>query len=320
MAESWRISEADRHLTPSIAAQKSYIHCGTNESIPQTRKLYKPAGTARWGGVMGFLGAIKRMELSFSLAGAVVGFLVGMTGVGGGSLMAPILILAFGFAPTAAVGTDLWFAAITKSCGGAMHRKFGSPDWTIIGRLAAGSVPAAILTVIWLHSRAGGKFESVFLLRLLGIALLVTAAITPFRKSIRKPLLHVRNALGPGVRRHQLAITVAAGAVVGSLVTLTSVGAGAIVALILTVLYPLRLNTRSLVGTDIVHAIPLAFVAALGHLWLGNVDWRVLASLLIGSIPGIALGSVMTGRINEAIIRNLLAVMLALSGFKLLQS
>lgn len=258
------------------------------------------------------------MDWHFAIAGALVGSLVGMTGVGGGSLMAPILVIIFGFAPTAAIGTDLWFAAITKSVGAVIHRRVGTPDWAIIGRLAMGSLPAAVLTVIWLSFHEGGKLESDLLLRLLGGALLVTAALMPLKGRLTKPLLRLRDALGSSMRRHQFGVTVAAGAGVGALVTLTSVGAGAIVAVVLMFIYPLRLSARSLVGTDIIHAVPLALVAAIGHFWLGNVDWSLLGSLLLGSIPGIVVGSLLAGRIHDGWLRGALAVVLALSGGKLL--
>lgn len=258
------------------------------------------------------------MDLGFSLAGLLVGFLVGLTGVGGGSLMAPILILLFGFTPAVAVGTDLWFAALTKSVGGVVHRRIGSPDWHVIRRLMLGSLPAAILTLLWLGLMRGGRLDSDILLKLLGAALLVTSVIMPMKEKLRKPLVRLRNRLGPNMRSHQLAATVVSGAAVGCLVTLTSVGAGALVAVILMMLYPLRLNTKSIVGTDIVHAIPLALVAAIGHSWLGNVNWTLLGSLLIGSVPGIVIGSMLVGRIHEGYVRIALAIMLAISGIKLI--
>lgn len=260
------------------------------------------------------------MEIGYSLAGAIVGFLVGMTGVGGGSLMAPILILGFGFSPSLAVGTDLWFATITKSVGGVMHRQFGTPDWKVVTRLALGSIPAALLTLAWLALLRGGKLEPIILLKLLGIALVVTAMLLPLKRRLHSPLLRLRNSLGPDLRQRQLAATVLAGALVGCLVTLTSVGAGAVVAVLLMILYPLRLSTRAVVGTDILHAIPLAFVAALGHSWLGNVDWSLLGWLLLGSIPGIVLGSLVAGKFSEAWVRYTLTAMLAFSGVKLLTS
>ena len=258
------------------------------------------------------------MDLGYGLAGLVVGFLVGMTGVGGGSLMAPLLILFFGFNPAVAVGTDLWFAAVTKTFGGVMHGRLGSPDWAIVRRLALGSVPAAIATLLWLGMFQGGRLESDVLLDLLGIALLASAIVLPLKDRLRQPTIRLRDRLGPNVRGAQLITTIVCGAGVGALVTLTSVGAGALVAVLLMILYPLRLGTKSVVGTDILHAIPLAFVAAIGHSWLGNVDWALLGQLLVGSIPGILIGSTIVGRVNEGVVRLVLATMLGLTGLKLI--
>ncbi len=257
-------------------------------------------------------------ELYYSLAGALVGFLVGMTGVGGGSLMAPILVLGFGFTPSMAVGTDLWFATLTKCVGGLVHRRFGSPDWKVIGRLAIGSVPAAILTLGYLGFIEGGKLSSDLLMKLLGAMLVFTAVIVPVKHIIHAPVMKVRQMLGGNLRRVQWTLTIAAGALVGCLVTLTSIGAGALVAVVLMLLYPLRLDAKSLVGTDIVHAIPLALIAAIGHSWLGNVDWSLLGMLLIGSVPGVIVGSLAAGRISETWVRVALAAMLAFSGIKML--
>lgn len=257
-------------------------------------------------------------ELYYSLAGALVGFLVGMTGVGGGSLMAPILVLGFGFAPAMAIGTDLWFATLTKCVGGVVHRRFGSPDWRVIGRLALGSVPAAILTLGYLGFMQGGKLNSELLMKLLGAMLVITAIIVPIKHIIHAPVARVRELLGKNLRAAQWTATVAAGAVVGCLVTLTSIGAGALVAAVLMLLYPLRLNAKSLVGTDIVHAIPLALIAAIGHSWLGNVDWGLLGLLLIGSVPGVIAGSFAAGKVSETWVRLALAGMLAFSGIKML--
>ncbi|BBC70968.1 membrane protein [Altererythrobacter sp. B11] len=257
------------------------------------------------------------MEPGYALAGAFVGFLVGLTGVGGGSLMAPILII-FGINPATAIGTDLWFAAITKSVGGGIHHRLGSPDWKIVLRLAAGSIPAALLTLFWLARYQGGSLKPELLMHLLGVALLVSAGMMLVKPRLHGPLLRLRNALGPAMRSRQVAATVIGGAVVGSLVTLTSVGAGAIVAVMLAILYPLRLRTRSIVGTDIVHAVPLALVAALGHSWLGNVDVTLLGNLLLGSLPGIVIGSLVAGHVNEVLVRTALATMLAISAIKMI--
>lgn len=263
------------------------------------------------------------MEWSYSLAGAFVGFLVGLTGVGGGSLMAPLLIVLFGFSPAVAIGTDLWFAAITKTAGGIVHHRLGSTDWRIVGRLALGSLPAAVLTVLWLAFFHDGSLQSDLLMKLLGAALLLTAVLMVFKTRITAPLRRMHAGLGSQLitlRRWQLVMTLAGGLAVGVLVTLTSVGAGALIAVLLALIYPLRLGTRSIVGTDIVHAIPLTLVAALGHSWLGNVDGWLLGSLLLGSIPGIVLGSLATGKINDNLVRYALAVMLLVSAGKMLFS
>lgn len=260
------------------------------------------------------------MEFLYSLAGALVGMLVGLTGVGGGSIMAPMLILLFGFSPTVAIGTDLWFAAITKTVGGIVHRQVGSPDWKVVARLAVGSVPAAILTLLWLGAAYQGRMDSHLLLTLLGAALLLSAMLMPLKSRYRATMNRLRQRMNPSLRRQQLLASIAGGALVGCLVTLTSVGAGALVAALLMLLYPLRLDTKGVVSTDIVHAIPLALVAAIGHSWFGNVDWALLGTLLAGSVPGIIVGSLLAGRVNEVIIRSALAVMLAVTGLKLLLS
>ncbi len=258
------------------------------------------------------------IDLWYSLAGALVGVLVGLTGVGGGSLMAPLLILLFGFSPAVAIGTDLWFAAITKTVGGVIHRHVGSPDWKVVARLSVGSIPAAILTLFWLGKAHAGRLDADLLLGLLGLALFLTAMLMPLKNRYRATMNRLRHKINPRVRRQQLIATVISGAMVGCLVTLTSVGAGALVAAILMILYPLRLSTKSVVSTDIVHAVPLAIVAAIGHSWFGNVDWSLLGLLLAGSIPGIILGSLLAGKINEVYVRSALAVMLALTGIKLI--
>jgi uncharacterized membrane protein YfcA len=260
------------------------------------------------------------LNLYYSIAGAFVGFLVGLTGVGGGSLMAPILIV-LGTNPAVAVGTDLWFACLTKAAGGIVHHHIGSPDWKTIVRLAAGSLPAAIVTLWWLATYHHGHLDSKVLMELLGAALLITAGLMLFRNRIVRPLRLAHVAIEQTMRRvhsSQIVMTVVGGAVVGALVTLTSVGAGALVAVMLALIYPLRLDAKSIVGTDIIHAIPLTLVAALGHSWLGNVDGWLLGSLLMGSIPGIILGSLIAGRVNDNLVRYALAAMLVVSAVKML--
>jgi len=262
-------------------------------------------------------GGTARVDWMYPLAGLIVGVMVGLTGVGGGSLMAPILILFFGVSPATAVGTDLWFAAITKTVGGAIHHQHKGPDWQIVRRLALGSLPAAALTV-WILSHA--EFQQVrsgTVMHVLGVVLMLTALATLLRNRIHVTATAAR---GTAIRVHpwQAAATVAAGAVLGFLVTLTSVGSGALGATMLLGLYPLRLSSRRLVGTDIVHAVPLTFVAGLGHLWIGNVDLRTLALLLIGSIPGIIAGSLAAHRAPDRLIRTILSAVLAFAGYRLL--
>jgi uncharacterized membrane protein YfcA len=258
------------------------------------------------------------LEILNAIAGLLVGIIVGLTGVGGGSLMAPILILIFGIAPISAVGTDLWFAAITKTVGGAVHHSSGGPDYEIVRRLAYGSIPATLLT-LWVLSAADvGQIKSGLIMHLLGATLVATAILTLFRKRLHyfmltrpwKPIENLKSA--------QTALTIAGGFVLGVLVTLTSVGAGALGATMLLVLYPHRLPTRRLVATDIVHAVPLTAVAGLGHLWAGNVNLHLLGMLLIGSIPGIILGSVLASHVRESLIRPMLSAVLAFAGFRLL--
>jgi hypothetical protein len=260
------------------------------------------------------------MDWLSALAGALVGILVGLTGVGGGSLMSPILILLFGVAPATAVGTDLWFAAITKTVGGTVHHRNDGADWPIVRWLALGSLPAAVLTLVWLWSSGGHQEKSGLIVHLLGMMLVLTGLVTPFRSSIARRLSLVAS---DGTERHvrlQPVLTVAAGVLLGVLVTLTSVGAGALGATMLLALYPVRLTMKKLVGTDIIHAVPLTLVGGIGHLLIGNVDLGLLGSLLVGSIPGIVAGSLLATRLPERFVRPALAVVLLAVGIKLLLS
>lgn len=260
------------------------------------------------------------MDLDYSVAGMFVGFLVGLTGVGGGSLMAPILILFFGFSPAVAVGTDLWFAAITKTVGGAIHHRVGSPDWQIVRRLMLGSLPAAGATLLWLALFHEGRLEPGLLLHLLGAALFAVALVMLLKPRLVPIMALFRNQMGASMRQRQVVATIAGGVAVGVLVTLTSVGAGAVVAVLLALVYPMRLGARTIVGTDIIHAVPLTLLAAMGHSWLGNVDFWLLVSLLLGSVPGIAVGSFTAGKVNDDLIRYALAAMLIVSAIKMITS
>lgn len=255
-----------------------------------------------------------------ALAGLLVGLLVGITGVGGGSLMAPILILIVGVAPTTAVGTDLWFAAATKTVGGAVHHRFGQPDWQIVRRLLIGSIPGAILTIFVLSTLHGSQLRNGLIVNALGILLILTAIATLSRRSVARRVLKLKGAMADSLKHWQVPLTVLAGAVLGALVTLTSVGAGALGATILLGLYPARMTMKKLVGTDIIHAVPLTLVAGMGYLWLGEVDFMLLASLLVGSIPGIVIGSLLASKLSENIVQPALALVLVAVATKMLTS
>jgi len=259
------------------------------------------------------------VDLLHAISGFVVGLLVGMTGVGGGSLMAPILILLFGVSPPTAVGTDLWFAGITKTVGGAIHHAKQSADLQVVARLAMGSLPAAVITLLVLDALHWSKVDHGWVPIALGVVLVATAAATLARPALHRWVL-ARGGPGQPVTpvRMQAPLTIAAGALLGVLVTLTSVGAGALGATLLVFLYPVRLSAKQIVGTDIVHAVPLTLVAGIGHLLIGSVDWGLLGSLLVGSIPGIVVGSLLVHRVSERLIRNALAVVLVFAGARLI--
>jgi len=258
------------------------------------------------------------MDLLNPLAGFLVGVLVGFTGVGGGALMTPLLVFMFGVAPQTAIGTDLLFASITKGFGGWVHGTRGSIDWLVLRRLCLGSLPAAALTLALIRYYPPEKGLRALLLPALGAALALTSLAMLFQPRLHKLGQKLRTTTPIPFKRAQPGLTVAAGALLGFLVTLTSVGAGALGVVMLVYLYPYRLTPPKIVGTDIAHAIPLTLVAGLGHWGLGNVDFGLLGALLLGSIPGIVLGSRLSIRANHKYVRNAIAVMLAVVGGKLL--
>ena len=257
------------------------------------------------------------MDFGFIISGFLVGMLVGVTGVGGGSLMTPLLVFLFGFKPVVAVGTDLLFAAITKTGGVFVHHgNHKSVEWRIVGLLAAGSLPASIATLFVLnHFAKIGKEITHVITFSLGIALILTALALIFRVKLQKVGKSSEEHV-PGRFHHlQAPATVLTGVVLGSLVTLSSVGAGALGTVALLFLYP-RLSTLKVVGTDLAHAIPLTAVAGFGHWQLGHVDFTLLGSLLVGSLPGIWIGSHLSAKIPERVLRPVLAGVLMLIGFK----
>jgi uncharacterized protein len=249
------------------------------------------------------------------LAGFLVGALIGLTGVGGGSLMTPLLVLLFGFHPSTAVGTDLLYASVTKSVGTAVHGKRQTVDWRIVGRLAAGSVPASIITIgamAYLGVRSG---QSAFLLNvLLGATLLITSIAVFFRPWI----LGWAGDHIKALETQRLARwTVFLGVLLGVLVSVTSVGAGALGTTALLILYP-KLPVARIAGSDIAHAVPLTLIAGIGHWLLGSVDLTLMLALLAGSIPGIIVGSLLATRSSDAVLRPILAITLLVSSVRLL--
>lgn len=257
------------------------------------------------------------MDAMLMAAGAITGLLVGLTGVGGGALMTPLLLLVFGVAPLAAVGTDLWFAAITKLFATRIHHRHGLIDWQVVKRLWLGSMTASALTLGWMKLHPVDETAVTLLKAAIAAAVLVTALGMLLQKPLHALGRKLRTADGEHFKAAQGPLTVLAGAVLGVLVTLTSVGAGALGAVFLAYLYPLRLTPPRLVATDIVHAIPLAMFAGLGHLLIGNVDVGLLGNLLLGSIPAVMIGAMLSARLPHALLRGALAVVLLLIGVKL---
>jgi len=258
------------------------------------------------------------MDLAHALSGFLVGLLVGVTGVGGGSLMAPLLILIFGVPATTAIGTDLWFAGTTKTVGGAIHHAKNNSDLKVVGRLMMGSIPAAIATLAVMNAMHWDQVRNGWLPITLGVVLVMTSAATIARPSLHRWIVANAGRNGKAFRHLQLPLTIVAGALLGVLVTITSVGAGAFGATLLVFLYPGRLNGKQIVGTDIVHAIPLTFVAGIGHLLIGSVDGHLLLNLLIGSIPGIIVGSLLVHRVSEKLVRIALSMVLIVAGVRLI--
>lgn len=255
------------------------------------------------------------MDLAYILTGALTGFIVGLTGIGGGALMTPILLLIFGVAPTVAVATDLWFATLTKSAALLIHRREQQIDWQVVRRLWLGSLPTALVIVgISMLGFITIIPSQVLTMAIGGIILLTAIGIlmkNQFSAHLQLNYFNARSGL-------QSVLTTVAGGIIGFLVSLTSVGAGVLGSVCMIYLYPSRMTPNRLVGTDIAHAIPLALVAGLGYLFAGHVNTHLLYLLLLGSMPAAVLGSIVATKLASAKLRYFIAAILSLSGLRLI--
>lgn len=258
------------------------------------------------------------MDLQFVASGFAVGLLVGMTGVGGGSLMTPLLTLLFGVTPAVAVGTDLAFASLTKGVGTFTHRLRGTVHWDIVRRLCLGALPAALCASLALKHFGTLSHEMGQIIRytIAGSVMLTVTALLFKRQMLAWVTARPERQLQGGALRNA---TIISGAVLGVLVTISSIGAGAIGATLLVMLYP-RLTAAEVAGTDIAYAVPLTAIAAIGHWWLGSIDWSLLLTLLVGSVPGITLGAYAARAVPERLLRVILAVTLVAVAVKLVYS
>ena len=249
------------------------------------------------------------------LSGALVGFAIGLTGVGGGSLMTPILLL-FNYPAPVAIGTDLLYASFTKTGGVFFHNLKGNVQWKTMGLMALGSIPASLVVNVFILNdefRENDNYESL-LTTSLGVMLILTSLVIAFQERIRRrinanteaaPHIQFTPPFDGYAQHHTAVMTLILGLVLGVCVTLSSVGAGAFGAAALFLLYP-RLKTTSVVGTDIAHAVPLTMVAGLGYLYNGLVDFTLLGALMVGSLPGIYLGTKMGAKLPEKLMRLIL--------------
>jgi uncharacterized protein len=257
------------------------------------------------------------MDWLYTFSGFLVGFIVGMTGVGGGSLMTPLLVLVFSISPVVAVGTDLLYASLTKMGGIVAHARQRTIDWKVVRLLLTGSLPATLLSMLLLHVLAlDEKHLKVLITSVLSVALVLTAAALLLKPWLQQAVRRSSD-VEQSSSKYLPHATILTGAVLGVLVTLSSVGAGALGVVALMFLYP-RIPTARIVGTDIAHAVPLTLIAGLGHVALGTVNFGLLGSLLLGSLPGIYLGSHLGVKVPDRVLRPILAAMLALIGGRLL--
>lgn len=257
------------------------------------------------------------MDWLYTVSGFLVGLIVGVTGVGGGSLMTPLLVLFFGVSPATAVGTDLLYASITKALGGWVHGRNGTVDWKVVGLLSLGSFPAALIAIALLkYLSMDEKTLRGLVTGVLSVALLATATVLLLKERIRKLARRKDGTVYELHHRYLPGATIATGVIVGALVTVSSIGAGVLGTVALLFLYP-RMSPVKVVGTDIVHAVPLTAVAGMGHMALGTVDFVLLGSLLLGSLPGIYIGSHLSAKVPEKVLRPVLATMLLVIGLKM---
>jgi uncharacterized membrane protein YfcA len=257
------------------------------------------------------------LDIQYIIAGAMTGLVVGITGVGGGALMTPILLLFFGVSPTTAIATDLWFAALTKIAGALVHHRSGQVDWQVVIRLWTGSLPAALIIVVLVSS--GTIITKLdWLTKSIGLLIIITALGLFFAPKLSLLATQRRLTTPKKFKALQPALTVISGALIGICVSLTSVGAGALGSLLLLYLYPLRMHPHKLVATDIMHAIPLALVAGLGYLIAGKVDGQILLNLLIGSVPSVIVGSLLAKKLSSRSLQLLLGCILFIVSIKLI--
>lgn len=246
------------------------------------------------------MGVVQAIQPAYLFSGFVVGALTGITGTGGGALMTPVLILLFGVHPVTAVGTDLLYASVTTASGTVVHSWNKTVDWKVVGWLAAGSIPTTALTLVALfYLDAHGDTTQNVITKILGFALFLTAISLVFRKQLVQIYARRVGTVSPKLARNLTTLT---GAVLGVLVSISSIGAGAIGVTALILLYP-EMPILTVVGSGIAHAVPLTLIAGCGHWALGSIDWRLLESLLVGSIPGIVFGSLLSTRVPEMAVR-----------------
>ncbi|MDX8379913.1 MAG: sulfite exporter TauE/SafE family protein [Gallionella sp.] len=257
------------------------------------------------------------MDWKYTISGFFVGLIVGVTGVGGGSLMTPLLVMFFGVSPATAVGTDLLYASLTKTLGAWVHARRGTVNWRVVGLLSLGSLPSALLSILLLKYLAlDEKTLRSLVTSVLSVALLASSVVLLFQKQIKKVARRRDGSVYELHHRYLPMATIVTGVIVGALVSVSSIGAGVLGTVALLFLYP-RMTAVKVIGTDVAHAVPLTAFAGMGHLGLGHVDLVLLGSLLLGSLPGIYIGSHLSTKVPEKVLRPVLAVILLIIGLKM---